>query len=148
MILQIKLLTSLVLNDVTILFDEMKVQEDLVWDKYSGELMGFVDLEDIQTNYAALKNVRELASYVLVFHVKSIVNPLSYSLATFATTGVTSTQLMSIFWKAVRYLESVNLKVIAATADGASPNRKFFKMHKEIRWWLREKSYISHYKLI
>ena len=110
----------------------MKVQEDLVWDKYSGELIGFVDLGDIQTNYATLKNVRELASYVLVFHVKSVVNPLSYSLATFATTGVTSTQLMLIFWKAVRYLESINLKVIAATADGASPNRKFFKMHKKL----------------
>nr|XP_012563351.1 unnamed protein product [Hydra vulgaris] len=107
---------------VTILFDKMKVQEDLVWDKYSGELIGFVDLDDIQTNYATLKNVRELASYVLVFHVKSVLNPLSYSLATFAPTGVTSIQLMPIFWEAVRYLESINLKVIAATADGASPS--------------------------
>ena len=26
---------------VTILFDEMKIQEDLVWDKYSGELIRF-----------------------------------------------------------------------------------------------------------
>ena len=39
----------------------MKVQENLVWDKYSSELTGFVDLGDIQTNYATLKNVRELA---------------------------------------------------------------------------------------
>ena len=29
---------------VTILFDEMKVQEGLVWDKHTGELIGFVDL--------------------------------------------------------------------------------------------------------
>ena len=28
---------------VSIIFDEMKIQEDLVWDKYSGELIGFVD---------------------------------------------------------------------------------------------------------
>ena len=47
MILQIKLLTSLVSERfVTILFDEMKVQEDLVRDKYSDELIGFVDLGD------------------------------------------------------------------------------------------------------
>ena len=31
---------------ITILFDEMKIQEYLVWDKYSGELIGFVDLDD------------------------------------------------------------------------------------------------------
>ena len=50
---------------VTILFDEMKIQEDLVWDKHSGELIGFVDLGDINTNYAILKNVTELATHVL-----------------------------------------------------------------------------------
>ena len=117
---------------VTILFDEMKIQEDLVWDKFTGELIGFVDLGDIHTNYATLKNVKELATHVLVFLVKSIVNPLSFSLATFATTGITSFQLMPIFWKAVCYLESIELKVVAATADGASPNRRFFRMHKQL----------------
>ena len=37
---------------------------------------------------------------------------------------------MPIFWKPVHYLEKINLKVIAAIADGASPNRVFFKMYK------------------
>ena len=63
----------------------------------------------------------ELATHVLVFLVKSIVNPLSYSLATFATTGVKSFQIMPIFWKAVLYLEKFDLKVVSCTADGASP---------------------------
>ena len=75
---------------VTILFDEMMIQEDLVWDKYSGEFTGFVDLGDININYATLKNIEELASHVLVFLVKSIVNPLSFSFASFATTGILS----------------------------------------------------------
>ena len=39
----------------------------LVWDKHSGELIGFVDLGDIYTNYATLKSVEKLASHVLVF---------------------------------------------------------------------------------
>ena len=43
----------------------MKIQEDLVWDKYTGELFGFVDLGDIQTNFATLKDVKELAIHVL-----------------------------------------------------------------------------------
>ena len=115
---------------VTILFDEMKIQEDLVWDKYSGELIGFVDLGDININYATLKNVEELATHILVFLVKSVVNPLSYSFASFATTGISAHQIMPNFWRAVRYLEQINLHVIAATADGASPNRRFFRMHK------------------
>ena len=118
---------------VTILFDEMKIQEDLVWDKYSGELIGFIDLGDINTNYATLSNVEELATHILVFLVKSVVNPLSFSFASFATAGITSYQIMPIFWKAVLYLEQINLHVIAATADGASPNRKFFRMHKDLQ---------------
>lgn len=109
---------------VSILFDEMKVQEDLVWDKYTGELIGFVDLGDAEINNATFKNVKQLATHVLVFLVKSIVNPLS--------SGITSFQLMPIFWKAVCYLENINLRVISATADGASPNRKFFRMHKAL----------------
>ena len=102
----------------------MKIQEDLVWDKHTGELIGFVDLGDTRLNYATLKNVSVLATYILVFPVKSVVNPLSYSLATFAATGVSSYQIFPIFWKAVNILENINLKVIVATAD-----RKFFRMH-------------------
>ena len=30
---------------VTILIGEMKIQEDLIWDKYTGELIGFVDCD-------------------------------------------------------------------------------------------------------
>ena len=82
---------------VIILFDEMKVQEDLVWDKNTGELNGFVDLGEISVNYATLQDCKELATHVLVFLVKSIVNPLSYSFATFATTGATAFQIFPLF---------------------------------------------------
>ena len=117
---------------MTILINEMKIQEDLIWDKYTGEPMGFVDLGDGDANAATIDKPSELATHVLVFMVKSIVNPLSISLATFATTGVSSFQLMPIFWRAIRYLEKINLKAISATADGASPNRKFFRIHKSM----------------
>ena len=62
---------------VCILLDEMKIQEDLVWDKHTGELIGFVDLGDTTINYATSSNVQELATHVLVYLIKSIVNPLS-----------------------------------------------------------------------
>ena len=81
---------------VSILFDEMKFQEDLLWDKYSGELIGFVDLGDIQANFATFKDVKELVTQVLVFLVKSIVNPFIQFNHFFTTAGVTSFQPMPI----------------------------------------------------
>ena len=68
-------------------------------DRNTGELIEFVDLGDINTNFETLKDIKELASHVFVFVVKSVVNPLSFSI--FATTGIKSFQLMPIFWKAV-----------------------------------------------
>lgn len=48
----------------------------------------------------------------------------------FATTGITAAQLMPIFWEAICVLEvTCNLWVIAATSDGASPNRRFYHLH-------------------
>ena len=122
----------------------MKTQKDLVWDKHFGVLIRFVDLSDIYTNDATAKSVGKLAGYILVFSVKNIINPLSYSFTTFATNGVTEFQIMQTFWKAVCYLEKTNLKVNAATAAGASPNRKFSRVHKLLNgnartdvayWW-------------
>ena len=110
--------------------DEIKIQEDLVWDKHSGELIEFVDLGEININFATLQNVQKLATHVLVLLVKRVVNPLSYSFATFATGGITAFQIMPIFWQVVKCLERINSKVIAATVDEASQNRKFFIMHK------------------
>ena len=85
----------------------MKIQEDLMWDEHTGELIGFVGL---LLNYATLKNVPVLATHILVFLVKSVANPLSYSFATFATTGITSYQIFPLLWKAVNILENINLK--------------------------------------
>ena len=43
---------------------------------------------------------------------------------------MTSYQLFTLLWRAVAILEvNCRLKVIAATGDGASPNRRFIRMH-------------------
>ena len=118
---------------VVLLFDEMKIQQNLVWDKHTGELIGYVDLGDIDVNYATLEKVDELATHVLVFLIRSIVNPFKFSLANFATTGATSTQMFPLFWKAVSICElQCKLKVIAATSDGASPNRRLYRLHSHL----------------
>ena len=58
---------------------------------------------------------------------------VKFHLGFFATEGALSFQIYPLFWKAVGLLEmSCNLKVIGAVCDGASPNRKFIKMHSKI----------------
>ena len=92
-----------------ILIDEMKIQEDLVWNKHTGDLIGYVDLGDTQLNYATLKKSEEVTTHMLVFLVRSIVNPLKFALANFATKNVTAVQLFPFSWKAVGILEDNNV---------------------------------------
>jgi len=58
---------------------------------------------------------------------------LKFRLAHFATKGITAAQLLPIFWEAVCILQATcNLWVVAATADGPTPNRRFFRLHKQL----------------
>ncbi len=119
---------------VFILFDEMKVQGNLIWDKHSGELIGYTSLGDPYTDYATLEKVDEIASHALLFMVRGISSPLKHTIGYFSTTGVTGVQLFPIFWRAVSMLEiTCGLAVVGATGDGASQNRKFFLMHESIQ---------------
>jgi len=69
---------------VVLIFDEMKILSNLVFDKVSGELIGYTDLGDPDINFGTLEKVDELASHVLVFLVRGICTDLKFSLAYFA----------------------------------------------------------------
>ena len=115
---------------VVVVMDEMKIQSNLVFDKHSGDLIGFVDLGDPMTNYASLGDEDLIATHALAFLVRGMCSDLKHVIAYYFTENVTSYQLMSLFWKVIGVLElSVNLWVCAAVNDGASPNRKFFDLH-------------------
>ena len=74
---------------VVLMFDEMKVKEDLVYDKRTGELIGFVNLGDIndhlqhfeQTLSSDISDQPNLASSMLVFMVKGIFTRLEFPYA-------------------------------------------------------------------
>ena len=71
-----------------------------------------------------------LATHVLVLFVRGLGTDLKFPLANFGTAGVTPHQLVPIFWKAVCLSEvTCKLWVAVASCDGASPNRKFFRLH-------------------
>ena len=63
--------------------------------------------------------------------VRGILFSLEFPLAHFSTVGVTGDYLFTIVWEAIRLLETADLKVLCVVCDGASPNRKYFRMHKQ-----------------
>ena len=89
----------------------------------------YVDLSGIDLNYATLSKVTTVASHVLVFLIQSIVNLFKFSIVSFATDGISASEMFPLSWKVISLCEKSSLKVIAVTCDGAFPNRKLFRMH-------------------
>ena len=52
---------------VVLSFDEVKIQSDLVFDKHSGKVIGFVDVRDYDINFATFSNLEVVATHVLCF---------------------------------------------------------------------------------
>ena len=121
---------------VVLLFDEMKVKESLVYDKHSAEVIGFVELGDVNEHLAQLEQScsnqdkqHQVATHILALMVRGVFTTLRFPFAHFPSQTVTGDQLFSIIWEAIERLKRLGFKVIALTADGASPNRKFFRLH-------------------
>ena len=75
---------------VCLIFDEVKVKENLVYDKHSGEMIGFTDIGDINNCLEEFRRDCEenrqkpqLATHMLVFMVSGIVSKLNYPYAQF-----------------------------------------------------------------
>ena len=114
---------------VSLILDEMKIKEGPVYNKHSGEMIGFTHLGDINDELMKLEQGDErppVAKYVFAIMVRGLIFKLEFSYAHFATEGVTADFLHPIVWEAVRRLEADGVKVLCVIADGASLNRKFF----------------------
>ena len=117
---------------VVLLLDEMKIKESLVFDKVSGQVIGFVELNvdhQLQQEEKSTSADRPVATHILALMVRGIFTGMKFPYAHFPTKSLTGDELFSIVWEAVERLERAGFKVIAITADGASPNRKLFHMH-------------------
>ena len=124
-------------RNVTLVFDEMKIKSDLIYRKSTGQLIGFTELGEMNEEFKLFEKKfeekstdtdRQFATYVLVFMVRGIVASFCYPFAFFASVGFTSAQLYPCALQAVIVLESLGFLVRAFVSDGASPNRKFYKL--------------------
>ena len=66
---------------VCLSFNEIKIQEKLVFDKYTGDLVGFVDLGDPEMNFSTFEDTNKLASYVMMYCIRGLASDLKFSFA-------------------------------------------------------------------
>ncbi len=71
----------------------------------------------------------EVAKSMLVFMVRGLFGPLKFPYAQFSAKNLTGDLIFDPFWDVVYHLERCGFKVVVATADGASPNRAFLRIH-------------------
>jgi hypothetical protein len=79
---------------VVLVFDEMRIQESLVFDKNSSNIIGYVNLGDINMRLKNLEATlekgteeKEVATHMLVLYIRGILTKIEYPLAQFPTTG-------------------------------------------------------------
>ena len=117
---------------LSFIVDEIKVQQNLVYDKYTHQLKGYVDLEDPQLSFSTFNDCDALASYILVFYLRGILCDSEFVIAYFTAKGTTSYQILC--WDAVVILQGTcDLKIITVLSDGASLSRKFYRLHHHLQ---------------
>ena len=116
---------------VCLIGDEMHVKEDLIYDKFSGELTSFTNLGDINHHLQQLEEElntsdsdisSSLATTVFVFMVRGIFCRLNFPYATFPAKSISADQLLPLYIEALFHLERCGFKVIGITLDGYSAN--------------------------
>lgn len=110
-----------------------------MYNKHTGALIGFTDIGDINAHLLKfqaslepnndLSDNKQIAKTMLVFMVRGLLSNLEFPYAQFPCTSVTGDLLFDPLWNAIARLERCDLKVLAVTADGASPNCRPFNIH-------------------
>lgn len=72
-----------------------------------------------------------VALHVLVLMPRGIFSSLHATIGYYAICGVTGFHLATIVTEAITLLEAADFRVHGLVSDGASPNRKFYKMFGE-----------------
>ena len=123
---------------VVVVLDEMYIKEDLVYNKHTCALVGFSNLGDINDHLLQFQSSLEsnsskpheqIAKTMLVFMVRGLFSALEFPYVQFPCASITGDLLFDPVWTAIGRIERCGLKVLAMTADGASPNRRLFKIH-------------------
>ena len=117
---------------VILLLDEMHIQEQLIFDKHSGAMIGYTNISDIVTHLNDFESQvdasddegneqsHKLAKTMMVFMVRGLFSSLQFPYAQFACADVTGEMLYDPFWEAVRRIETCGLKVATFQSNSYS----------------------------
>ena len=104
-----------------LLLDEMYIRdsEDLVYNKHSGEMVGFTNLGSINNHLADFEQSLvsghdsscSLAKTMAVFMVRGLFTSLQFQYVHFACTNLCGDQMYDPLWKAIWRIENCGLKV-------------------------------------
>ena len=126
----------------TLLMDEMKIKQGLVFSKSTKEIIGFTNLSTVNHELSILTEETDsstesslasdqIAKQMLVFMIRPIFKPsISFPVALYPSSNLSREELYPVVMEVVEALELWALPVLAITSDGASPNRKFYKLCK------------------
>lgn len=121
--------------------DEMYTSKNLVFHKQSGELRGYMKLNELDKEMKLLENFLddpdksyhpEQSSKILCFLVKGVCTSVKEVVATYAVSSVSIKQMYMWTWDVIGALERSGVWVCAFTCDGSSTNRSFIKMHTPV----------------
>ena len=123
-------------RNVVLVLDKVHIKEGLVYDKHEGNLIGFANLGETNNYLLQLENAmyggdepQQLASSMVVFMIRGLFYKLNFPYAQFAVSNLSGDLLMDPMWEAIFRLENMGFHVLALTCDGASTNRRLWKLH-------------------
>lgn len=90
---------------IALILDEMKIKNSFVYNKYSGEIIGFTHLGGINDELMKLEQEEHhppVAIHVLALMVRGLLFKLEFPFAHFATHSVTANAIFPIMWEVVR----------------------------------------------
>ena len=103
---------------VIVILDEMHIKQDLVYEKHSGEFIGFANLGSINQELLSFEQSLEqstksesLAKTMLVIMVRGLFTKLQFPYAQFPCATLTGDLMFEPFWSAVYHIENAGLKV-------------------------------------
>ena len=119
---------------ITIIMNEMYIEEGLVFQRSSNALIGYQDLGDVNNLlhdaedqiYNPGNHRRILAKLMLVFMVRGVYTPLKFPYAQFPTASTKGANLFSLLHKVQSGLTWLGFCIMAVSCDGASDNRRMF----------------------
>ena len=111
-------------RQVALVLDELHVKDDLVYDKHLGNLIGFVNLGEINNHLLQFENMlygeesthqQQLATSMVVLMVRTLFYKLNFPYAQFACSNLSGDLLVDPVWEAIFRLERMGFNVLALT---------------------------------